>query len=109
MAGTFSSNLAEARLLVHRANVHLSVSSHELAFPLYLQAAELYSLVLRQAPEDAQDKKKLRTEWADVLATADRVKKVLRSAHGDGAVRAGKGKARCDRGQHEARSAFAHA
>ena len=99
-SSSFSANLSEARSLTHRANVHLSGSSPELAFPLYLQAAELYSLTVRQATPNSPEKTKVRKEWADVLATADKVKRILRSSQGEGSVRVGHGKARSDRGQH---------
>ncbi|KAL7417396.1 hypothetical protein BDY24DRAFT_374743 [Mrakia frigida] len=95
MALSYHSNLTEARSLNHKANVHLSSSSHSLAFPLYLKAAELYSLVVRQV-QDPSEKKKIRTEFAEVLRVADAVKKVLKSKEGEGGVRVQGGKGRCD-------------
>ena len=93
-----SSNLLEARSLTHNANVHLSSSSHSLAFPLYLKAAELYSLLVRQVT-DPSEKKKIRAEFAEVLRIADGVKKVLKAKEGEGGVRSEGGKGRCDPGE----------
>jgi hypothetical protein len=94
----YQSKLTEARSLTHKANVHLSASSHALAFPLYLKAAELYSLVVRQVL-DGPEKIRIRAEFAEVLRLADGAKKVLKTKEGKGGVKTEGGKGRCDPGQ----------
>lgn len=93
-AASYRTNVAQARTLVHKGNLHLSTGSHVLAFPLYLQAAELYSLVVRQAP-DPLEKRTVKTEWAEALRLAGLVKRVLKGKVGEGGVRVDLAELRC--------------
>lgn len=95
----YASNLTLARNLTHNANAHINTStpSLALAFPLYLQAAEIYSLLVRQAPEAGGEKKQIKGEWAEVLRLAGEVKKEMKRKEGQGGiVRAEVGRGRCN-------------
>jgi hypothetical protein len=100
---SFTTNLSQARSLKHQANTHLNhptSPSLAAAFPLYLQSAELYSLLVRQAPlAGLENKAKIKAEWAGVLRLAGKVKEGLKRDKGEGGVRGERGKGRCDRSE----------
>ncbi|CED84342.1 Cytosolic Ca2-dependent cysteine protease (calpain), large subunit (EF-Hand protein superfamily) [Phaffia rhodozyma] len=77
------------------SHAHLSLSP-ERAFPLYLQSAQLYSLLVRQAPAYGLTQQ-IKKEWAAVLDLAGKTKAVIKQRDGQGGVRAGIGQwKRCD-------------
>lgn len=92
----YASNLAQARQLVQKGNSLLAASSHALAFPVYLHAAELLSLVVRQAAPESADRRKVKQELMEVLRIAGELKKRVKEAEGEGGVPVNGGQRPCD-------------
>lgn len=95
-SSSFASNVVLARSLAHRASLQLLAHppSHELAFPLFLQAAQTFALLVRQAT--GPDKDALRKEFKSALERAERCKSVLRGKESEGGVRRTTSRGRCD-------------
>lgn len=78
-----SSSIHTARALFSQAHTHLHKDPHK-ALLLYLQSAQIYSLLIPQAPREHQPK--LKAEWANVLDLARKCKALVQQREGKGGL-----------------------